>query len=72
MSSHRVTNNWRHKIDTYAGSFVVKCALRISPLVFIRPRELRQAGWDEIDLDNALWTIPATRKPTEASANQTS
>jgi integrase len=36
-------------------------ALRILPLVFTRPSELREAKWSEIDLDRALWDIPAER-----------
>ncbi len=48
-------------IDGYAGFFVTKCALRLAPLVFVRPGELRKAEWSEIDLDNAEWTIPAER-----------
>ncbi|MDA8129658.1 MAG: integrase arm-type DNA-binding domain-containing protein [Betaproteobacteria bacterium] len=48
-------------IDGYTGFFVTKCALRIAPLVFVRPGELRKAEWSEIDLDNAEWTIPAER-----------
>jgi len=45
-------------IDEYDGSFVVKCALKLAPLFFVRPGELRAAEWSEIDFDNALWTIP--------------
>ncbi len=48
-------------IDGYSGYFVTKCALRIAPLVFVRPGELRKAEWAEIDLDNAEWNIPAER-----------
>ncbi|MRR07841.1 MAG: DUF4102 domain-containing protein [Deltaproteobacteria bacterium] len=48
-------------IDEYKGSFVVKCALQLAPLVFVRPGELRQAEWAEIDLDAAEWSIPAER-----------
>lgn len=48
-------------IDGYQGGFVVKCALQIAPLVFVRPGELRQAEWVEIDLDAAEWNIPAER-----------
>jgi integrase len=47
--------------DGYQGSFVTKCALRIAPLVFVRPGELRKAEWVEIDLDRAEWNIPAER-----------
>jgi integrase len=48
-------------IDGYQGSFVVKCALQLAPLVFVRPGELRQAEWTEIDLDAAEWNLPAER-----------
>ncbi len=48
-------------IDDYQGTFVTRCALRLAPLVFVRPGELRQAEWEEIDLDNAEWNIPAAR-----------
>jgi len=48
-------------IDEYAGSFVTRCALRLAPLVFVRPGELRNAEWAEFDLDAAQWNIPATR-----------
>lgn len=46
-------------IEGYTGHFVVKCALRIAPLVFVRPGELRHAEWSEIDLEEATWNIPA-------------
>jgi len=48
-------------MDGYEGSFVVKCALRLAPLVFVRPGELRQAEWSEIDFEKAEWNIPADR-----------
>lgn len=48
-------------IDGYEGYFVTKCALRLAPLVFVRPGELRQAEWKEINLDSAEWNIPAER-----------
>jgi len=48
-------------IDDYQGSFVVKCALQLAPLLFVRPGELRAAEWCEIDLDKAEWNIPAER-----------
>lgn len=47
--------------DGYQGSFVTKCALRLAPLVFVRPGELRNAQWEEINLDRAEWNIPAER-----------
>jgi len=48
-------------IDGYQGGFVVRQALRIAPLVFVRPGELRKAEWAEIDLGNAEWNIPAEK-----------
>lgn len=48
-------------MDGYQGSFVTLCALRLAPLVFVRPGELRKAEWSEIDLDTAEWNIPPDR-----------
>lgn len=48
-------------IDAFEGSFIVKRALQLAPLVFVRPGELRQAEWSEIDLDAAEWNIPAEK-----------
>ncbi|MFA6465287.1 MAG: integrase arm-type DNA-binding domain-containing protein [Desulfurivibrionaceae bacterium] len=49
----------------YQGSFVVACALRLAPLVFVRPGELRQAEWETIDLDNAEWRYLVSKTKTE-------
>jgi integrase len=48
-------------IEGFQGSFIVYCALRFAPLVFVRAGELRKAEWSEIDFDHALWSIPASR-----------
>ncbi len=48
-------------IDGFQGSFVVKCAMQLAPMLFVRPGELRAAEWSEIDLDAAEWNIPAER-----------
>ena len=48
-------------IDGYQGSFVVKSALRLAPMFFVRPGELRNAEWSEIDIDEAIWNIPARK-----------
>jgi len=48
-------------IEAYDGSFIVKCALRLLPLVFTRPGELRHAEWSEINFESAEWSIPAGR-----------
>ena len=49
-------------IDGYQGSPVTGAALRLAPLLFQRPGELRAAEWSEFDLDAAEWRIPATRQ----------
>jgi len=54
-------------IDGFRGTFVVKCALRLSPLLFVRPGELRQARWNDLDLENAEWKFLVSKvKKTEA------
>jgi integrase len=48
-------------IDGYKGSFIVRCALRLSALTFVRPGELRKAEWSEFDLEEGIWRIGAER-----------
>ncbi len=48
-------------IAGYQGSIVTRCALRLAPLVFVRPGELRQAEWKEINFDTMEWRIPAEK-----------
>jgi len=48
-------------IDGYGGQHVTRCALRIAPLLFVRPGELRAMEWAELDLNAAQWRIPAHR-----------
>jgi len=48
-------------MDGFEGSIIVKCALRLAPLVFVRPGELRKAEWSEIDLEAGEWNIPAEK-----------
>lgn len=52
-------------IDSYRGTPVVCAALRLMPLMLLRPGELRQAQWDELDLPAATWTVPAARMKRE-------
>ncbi|MFT3818336.1 MAG: integrase arm-type DNA-binding domain-containing protein [Rubrivivax sp.] len=54
-----------HACDGYAGTPVVRAALRLAPMLLLRPGELRQAQWAEFDLDGATWTIPAERMKRE-------
>ena len=48
-------------IDGYEGSFVTKCALKLAPLLFVRPGELRNMEWAEVDLEKAEWNLPAEK-----------
>jgi len=48
-------------IDGYEGEPVVRAALQLLPLVFVRPGELRGARWAEIDLEAGRWEIPGER-----------
>lgn len=48
-------------IDGFKGTFHVKCALRLAPMLFVRPGELRQMEWAELDLDSAQWEIPSDK-----------
>jgi integrase len=48
-------------LHDYQGNVITRCALRLAPLVFVRPGELRKAEWKEIDFKTAAWNIPAER-----------
>ncbi|MFC3785071.1 integrase [Sphingopyxis italica] len=48
-------------IDGYDGQGHTKLAMQLAPHVFVRPGELRHADWSEIDLENAIWTIPSEK-----------
>ena len=52
-------------IDGFRGTFVVQCALRLAPLFFVRPGELRKAEWAHFDLDKAEWRYLASKTKTE-------
>jgi len=51
-------------MEGYEGTLAVRCALRLAPLVFVRPGELRGAEWADIDLDGKEWRFA---KPLESS-----
>jgi integrase len=48
-------------IDTFDGTFVVHCALKLAPLFFVRPGELRKAKWTHMDLDKGEWQFPVSK-----------
>ncbi len=51
-------------MDGYEGTLTVRCALRLAPLVFVRPGELRHAEWADIDLEAAEWRYIVTKTNT--------
>ena len=52
-------------MDGFKGSFTVECALRLAPLVFTRPSELRRAKWADIDIGAGEWRFLVTKTNTE-------
>src|SRR6185369_2561904 len=46
-------------IDGFKGTFHVKCALKLAPMLFVRPGELRHMEWAEIDFEEERWNLPA-------------
>ena len=51
-------------IDDYQGTLTVQCALKLAPLFFVRPGELRQAEWTHFDLDASEWRYTVTKTDT--------
>lgn len=52
-------------IDGFTGTLTVQTALRLSPLVFVRPSELRKAKWADINLDAGVWNFFVTKTKTD-------
>ena len=52
-------------LDGFKGTFVVQCALRLAPLLFVRPGELRTAEWAQFDLDKQQWRYTVSKTKTE-------
>ena len=52
------------QLHGYVGSVIVRCALQVAPLVFVRPGELRQAKWQDIDLEAAEWRFVVSKTDT--------
>ncbi len=51
-------------MDGYEGTLTVRCALRLAPMLFVRPGELRSAEWAQIDLEAAEWRYTVTKTDT--------
>lgn len=58
-------------IDAYRGTNVVRAALALAPLLFVRPGELQGAKWSEINLNTATWTIPPERRKLKTAHKAT-
>lgn len=52
-------------IDGFKGTFIVQCALKLAPMLFVRPGELRQARWREFNLEKAEWKYQVTKTKTD-------
>ncbi|TFH09440.1 MAG: DUF4102 domain-containing protein [Nitrosomonadales bacterium] len=52
-------------IDGFKGTYTVQCALRIAPMLFVRPSELRMAKWKDIDLDTGEWRYVVSKTKTD-------
>lgn len=57
-------------LDEYRGTLILRVALSLMPLVFVRPGELAKVEWVDIDFEDALWTIPAHIKKQSAVLKQ--
>ncbi len=53
-------------MDAYRGGFVAQCALRLLPLFFCRPGELRHLEWKDIDFDGQQINLPASKMKMKA------
>jgi integrase len=51
--------------EGFSGTFPVLCALKLAPMLFVRPGELRQAEWSQFDLDKGEWRYLVTKTKTE-------
>ena len=51
-------------IDGYKGGYIVRAALALAPLFFVRPGELAAAKWEEFDLEKAEWRFTTSKTKT--------
>lgn len=52
-------------LDAFNGTLTVQCAIKLAPLVFVRPSELRMAKWADIDLDAGTWQYLVSKTKTD-------
>ena len=62
MTDPAAVGHLLRSIDEYQGGIIVSYALKILPYLALRSAELRGGRWSEIDLDKALWIVPASRR----------
>ncbi|MBR7905986.1 integrase arm-type DNA-binding domain-containing protein [Burkholderia cenocepacia] len=51
--------------DGFTGTFPVLCALKLAPMLFVRPGELRKAEWAQFDLDKGEWRYFVNKTKTD-------
>ena len=61
ITEPKQVGNLLRSISVYVGHPTTITALKLSPLVFVRPGELRTMEWAEVDLDAAEWRIPGSK-----------
>ena len=61
LTDSREVGRLLRDMDAHEGGFITKCALKLAPMLFVRPGELRRAEWAEINLEAAEWRIPAEK-----------
>ncbi len=70
LTDPRAVGELLRAIHAYNGSTITRCALRLAPLLFVRPGELRRAEWAEFNFDLAEWRIPASKMKAGALLTQ--
>jgi integrase len=66
LTDPRKVSQLLRDIEAYEGGFITRCAMKLAPLLFVRPGELRRAEWSEFNLDTGEWRIPASKMKARA------
>ena len=61
ITDPRAIGKLLNDLESASCTFVMRCALRLAPLLFVRANELTGAEWSEIDLEAAEWRLPASK-----------
>lgn len=61
ITDNKTLSEMLGKIDAYQGSYVIRCALKLMPLIFVRPGELVSIKWEEVDFEAREIRIPEER-----------